>query len=67
MGYDDQMSEKDDDITHLGTVSEPKKTRDFWAEFSNSPWTGLGIMRVEEFRFRREDFLAEESKVCLHN
>jgi hypothetical protein len=29
MGYDDQMNEKDDDITPLGIVSEPEKTRDF--------------------------------------
>ena len=29
MGYDDQMNEKDDDITHLGIVSETEKTRDF--------------------------------------
>ena len=25
MGYDDQMNEKHDDITHLGVVSDPKK------------------------------------------
>ena len=39
-GYDDQMNENDDDITHLGLVSEPKKKRDF-AQFSNSPPTGV--------------------------
>jgi hypothetical protein len=26
MGYDDQMNETDDDITHPGMVSNPKKT-----------------------------------------
>ena len=25
IGYDDQMSEKNDDITHLGFVSEPEE------------------------------------------
>ena len=25
IGYDDQMNEKDDDITHLGLVSEPEE------------------------------------------
>ena len=29
MGYDDQMNEKDDDITHPGMASKPEKTRDF--------------------------------------
>ena len=27
---DDQMNEKDDEITQPGMVSNPEKTRDFW-------------------------------------
>ena len=35
---DDQMNEKDDEITQPGMISNPKKP--FLALFSNSPWPG---------------------------